>query len=278
MTGLKDNNVTTGRPVPDHCGRTFHHVEHTWTTKWEDKPRELTCNGDPRLKRSLPLEEIWWREVSLPVRAYNALQRSGVETVGDFFDLNLHEWGEQTRNVGARTVTALQGVQSDLYREWKQAKQNRKARKEWQAYRLLAKLQKTDTGACSSGQSPEDGATGATPSPMSAASPEPSSPDSSAPRTSARSSSSRPGPSAGSTDKHDTAAHVLAGGFGVHAAGCPRCVHEAAGSTEEFAHDSYTHASDGRVCILLEFGWFVPLDAGGEGFDCERPHGRRSEA
>jgi dCMP deaminase len=40
------------------------------------------------------------------------------------------------------------------------------------------------------------------------------------------------------------------------------------------SHDTYTHAEDGRVCVLLENGrWFVPLDTGGEGFDCDRLHG-----
>jgi hypothetical protein len=39
------------------------------------------------------------------------------------------------------------------------------------------------------------------------------------------------------------------------------------------AHDMFTHR-DGRVCILVEDGtWFVPLDAGGEGYACEREHG-----
>jgi hypothetical protein len=39
------------------------------------------------------------------------------------------------------------------------------------------------------------------------------------------------------------------------------------------AHDMYTHRN-GRVCILLEDGtWFVPLDIGGEGYDCEMDHG-----
>jgi hypothetical protein len=38
------------------------------------------------------------------------------------------------------------------------------------------------------------------------------------------------------------------------------------------AHDMFTHR-DGRVCILVEDGtWFVPLDAGGEGYTCEREH------
>ena len=45
------------------------------------------------------------------------------------------------------------------------------------------------------------------------------------------------------------------------------------------AHDTYTHAEDGRVCILLEDGtWFVPLDAGGEGYTCERRHGGPAHA
>lgn len=39
------------------------------------------------------------------------------------------------------------------------------------------------------------------------------------------------------------------------------------------AHDTYTHSEDGRVCIVLDDCWFVPLDAGGEGFVCERTHG-----
>ena len=39
------------------------------------------------------------------------------------------------------------------------------------------------------------------------------------------------------------------------------------------AHDMFTHR-DGRVCILVEDGtWFVPLDAGGEGYACDREHG-----
>lgn len=41
-----------------------------------------------------------------------------------------------------------------------------------------------------------------------------------------------------------------------------------------YSHDTYTHASDGRVCILDEHGrWWVPFDAGGEGMDCTRTHG-----
>lgn len=39
-----------------------------------------------------------------------------------------------------------------------------------------------------------------------------------------------------------------------------------------FSHDSYTHAEDGRVCIWAGDHWFVPLDAGGEGFPCEKYH------
>lgn len=39
----------------------------------------------------------------------------------------------------------------------------------------------------------------------------------------------------------------------------------------EFAHESFTH-TDGRVCIWLDDHWFVPLDAGGEGYGCEREH------
>jgi len=40
------------------------------------------------------------------------------------------------------------------------------------------------------------------------------------------------------------------------------------------SYDTYTHAEDDRVCILIEDGtWFVPLDAGGEGYGCERQHG-----
>lgn len=38
------------------------------------------------------------------------------------------------------------------------------------------------------------------------------------------------------------------------------------------AHDAYTHR-DGRTCILVDGVWFVPLDVGGEGYDCEREHG-----
>jgi hypothetical protein len=37
-------------------------------------------------------------------------------------------------------------------------------------------------------------------------------------------------------------------------------------------YDSYTHDEDGRVCIWMDNRWFVPLDAGGEGFECERLH------
>lgn len=38
-------------------------------------------------------------------------------------------------------------------------------------------------------------------------------------------------------------------------------------------HDLYTHR-DGHVCVLVEDGtWFVPLDAGGEGYPCLRQHG-----
>jgi len=41
-------------------------------------------------------------------------------------------------------------------------------------------------------------------------------------------------------------------------------------------HDMYTHGN-GRVCILLEDGtWFVPLDIGGEGYQCEMEHGPRT--
>lgn len=39
------------------------------------------------------------------------------------------------------------------------------------------------------------------------------------------------------------------------------------------SHDVYQHA-DGATCILVEDGtWFVPLDAGGEGYPCEKQHG-----
>lgn len=39
------------------------------------------------------------------------------------------------------------------------------------------------------------------------------------------------------------------------------------------AYDTYIHREDGRACILEEDGsWFVPLDAGGEGFVCARRH------
>lgn len=40
----------------------------------------------------------------------------------------------------------------------------------------------------------------------------------------------------------------------------------------EFTYDAYTHAEDGRVCIWVDDYWFVPLDAGGEGFSCTRVH------
>lgn len=43
--------------------------------------------------------------------------------------------------------------------------------------------------------------------------------------------------------------------------------------TDEYTHPGYTH-SDGTQCVLLEDGtWFVPLDAGGEGYPCEQGHG-----
>ena len=39
------------------------------------------------------------------------------------------------------------------------------------------------------------------------------------------------------------------------------------------AHDVYTHR-DGLICVLVEDGtWFIPYDAGGEGYACERMHG-----
>lgn len=39
-------------------------------------------------------------------------------------------------------------------------------------------------------------------------------------------------------------------------------------------HDAYHHA-DGTVCIWLDGlnVWFVPLDVGGEGYDCRKTHG-----
>lgn len=40
-----------------------------------------------------------------------------------------------------------------------------------------------------------------------------------------------------------------------------------------YTHDSFKHAEDGQVCIWLDgTGWFHPLDAGGEGYDCDRDH------
>lgn len=41
--------------------------------------------------------------------------------------------------------------------------------------------------------------------------------------------------------------------------------------TGESAHPVYQHR-DGSKCIWLDgTGWFVPLDAGGEGYDCRSP-------
>lgn len=43
-------------------------------------------------------------------------------------------------------------------------------------------------------------------------------------------------------------------------------------------HDVYIHREDGRTCIPESDGsWFVPLDAGGEGYACTRPHPEVSE-
>lgn len=36
-------------------------------------------------------------------------------------------------------------------------------------------------------------------------------------------------------------------------------------------HDMYTH-EDGSKCVFVSGEWFVPLDAGGEGYSCEKPH------
>ena len=35
----------------------------------------------------------------------------------------------------------------------------------------------------------------------------------------------------------------------------------------KFSHPGLTHR-DGTQCIFVDGGWFVPLDAGGEGYDC----------
>jgi len=42
----------------------------------------------------------------------------------------------------------------------------------------------------------------------------------------------------------------------------------------EVTHDAYHHA-DGTICIWLDGlnVWFVPLDVGGEGYDCRKTHG-----
>lgn len=37
-------------------------------------------------------------------------------------------------------------------------------------------------------------------------------------------------------------------------------------------HDVYRHADDGTKCIWLGDSWFVPLDAGGEGYTCTKEH------
>jgi hypothetical protein len=42
--------------------------------------------------------------------------------------------------------------------------------------------------------------------------------------------------------------------------------------SEPAAHDMYTHGN-GQICILVDGTWFVPLDAGGEGYLCEMEHG-----
>ena len=40
---------------------------------------------------------------------------------------------------------------------------------------------------------------------------------------------------------------------------------------EQFAHPMVTH-TDGSKCIWLDGEWFVPLDAGGEGYTCPQEH------
>jgi len=40
---------------------------------------------------------------------------------------------------------------------------------------------------------------------------------------------------------------------------------------EQFTHPGFTHR-DGTQCIWVDGGWFVPLDAGGEGYPCEQEH------
>lgn len=40
---------------------------------------------------------------------------------------------------------------------------------------------------------------------------------------------------------------------------------------DEFHTDVYIH-TDGRTCIWADGYWFVPLDAGGEGYGCDREH------
>jgi len=43
------------------------------------------------------------------------------------------------------------------------------------------------------------------------------------------------------------------------------------------AHPVYVH-DDGKTCIRDERGaWFTPLDAGGEGYDCELRHGMTAD-
>jgi hypothetical protein len=40
---------------------------------------------------------------------------------------------------------------------------------------------------------------------------------------------------------------------------------------EQFTHPGFTHR-DGTQCIWVDGGWWVPLDAGGEGYPCEQEH------